>query len=127
MKVQKKAPRGGRGQALVEFALIIPLLVLILMGAFDLGRGIYAYNVVASAAREGARYGILDPNNTAAIQSTAKANTAALDQSQITVSKQCSPCTAGNPITVTVRYTFQPVTAFFATFTVTGKSTMTIE
>lgn len=127
MKVPKKAQL-KQGQALVEFALVIPVLILILMGVFDLGRGIYAYNVVASAAREGARYGILDPNNTAIIQSTAKANTAALDQSQITVNSQCSPnCNAGSSVSVTVTYTFRPVTAFFATFTVTGKSTMTIE
>ena len=45
----------SRGQALVEFALIFPLIVLILFGVMDLGRAIYAYNTIGNAARVGAR------------------------------------------------------------------------
>jgi len=120
--------RRNSGQALVEFALVITILFFILMGVFDLGRGIYAYNVTASAAREGARYGILDPTNNSAIQTQTLANTPALDQSQITVTIQCTPsCSTSNSISVTVTYRFVPVTLFFAAFNVTGKSTMTIE
>jgi Flp pilus assembly protein TadG len=47
--------RGAPGQGLVEFALVFPLIILLLMGIFDLGRAIYAYNTVANAARQGAR------------------------------------------------------------------------
>jgi Flp pilus assembly protein TadG len=47
--------RDGRGQGLVEFALVFPLIVLILFGIFDLGRAVYAYNTLANAARQGAR------------------------------------------------------------------------
>ncbi len=116
------------GQGLVEFALIIPLLALILMGVFDLGRGIYAYNVVASAAREGARYGITNPTNTTGIQSQALANTVALDPSQLNVTSACSPdCNPSSSMKVTVTYTFQPVTLFFSNISMTGMSTMTIE
>ncbi len=43
------------GQALVEFALVFPVLVLMLLGIFDFGRGVYAYNTIANAARVGAR------------------------------------------------------------------------
>jgi Flp pilus assembly protein TadG len=43
------------GQALVEFALVFPVLIVLLLGLFDLGRGVYAYNTVANAARDGAR------------------------------------------------------------------------
>jgi Flp pilus assembly protein TadG len=51
------APRPPRrkGQALVEFALLLPIFVLILFGVFDLGRAVFAYNTVANAARQGAR------------------------------------------------------------------------
>ncbi len=121
--------KGGRedrnGQALVEFALVIPLLLLLVMGVFDLGRGIYAYNVVASAAREGARYGITEPNQEKVRDQAIR--TAVLDLDRNRISMQCSPCEPPNSLTVTVSYTFQPVTLFFAPFTVTGKSTMTIE
>jgi Flp pilus assembly protein TadG len=47
--------RRHRGQALVEFALLFPILVLILLGIFDLGRAVFAYNTIGGAAREGAR------------------------------------------------------------------------
>jgi hypothetical protein len=49
-----------RGQALVEFALILPILVLLLVGIFDFGRAIYAYSTVNNAARQGARLAIVD-------------------------------------------------------------------
>jgi Flp pilus assembly protein TadG len=46
----------SKGQALVEFAVVIPIFLLILFGALDLGRVIWANDIVANAAREGARY-----------------------------------------------------------------------
>jgi Flp pilus assembly protein TadG len=49
-----------RGQALVEFALIVPVFILLVMGIFDLGRAVYGYNTVNNAAREGARLAIVD-------------------------------------------------------------------
>jgi Flp pilus assembly protein TadG len=50
----------ARGQTLVEFALVIPILIVMLMGIFDLGRAIFAYNAITNAAREGARLGIVN-------------------------------------------------------------------
>jgi hypothetical protein len=50
----KRSRRRG-GQAIVEFALVLPLLFIFLMGIIDLGRGIYLYNGVSQAAREIAR------------------------------------------------------------------------
>lgn len=49
-----------RGQALVEFALILPLFVLLLVGILDLGRAVYAYNTLNNAARQGARLAVVD-------------------------------------------------------------------
>jgi Flp pilus assembly protein TadG len=46
----------GRGQALVEMALITPLLVFILLGIVDIGRAYYQYTVMTDAVREGARF-----------------------------------------------------------------------
>jgi Flp pilus assembly protein TadG len=133
-QVKAQTKRGYRqsGQALVEFALVIPFLILVFMGIMDLGRGIYAYNVVASSAREGARYGITHPNDVGGIQNAALRNTAGLDPSafQPPPTRNCSPnsdCSIFNNITVNVTYNFQPVTAFFTTITVKGVSTMMIE
>lgn len=43
------------GQGLVEFALVIPMIILLIVGALDLGRAVFAYNTIANAARDGAR------------------------------------------------------------------------
>ncbi|MBK5288949.1 MAG: pilus assembly protein [Acidimicrobiia bacterium] len=54
----------GRGQALVEFSLALIPFLLILMGIFDLGRGVYMNNGVNQAAREIARTTAVHPCNT---------------------------------------------------------------
>jgi Flp pilus assembly protein TadG len=50
------------GQSLVEFALIIPLIMLLVMGIFDLGRLFYIKITLESASREGAYYLSYNPN-----------------------------------------------------------------
>ena len=45
-----------RAQALVEFALLLPILLVLILGAMDLGRVFYVKTVLTNAAREGANY-----------------------------------------------------------------------
>ena len=59
--------RRSRGQALVEFALVIPLVILLFMGVFDFGRAVFAYNSLSNAAREGARVAIVDQTVTGGV------------------------------------------------------------
>ncbi|MFC1975648.1 TadE/TadG family type IV pilus assembly protein [Chloroflexota bacterium] len=47
-----------KGQSLVEFALILPLLLMLLLGIIEGGRIIWAYITVQNAAREAARYAV---------------------------------------------------------------------
>ena len=49
-----------KGQSMVEFALILPVFILLMVGVFDFGRAIYAYNTINNAARQGARLAIVD-------------------------------------------------------------------
>ena len=51
----EQSSRGDRGQALVEFSIALIHFLIALMGVLDLGRGIFAMNGTASAAREIAR------------------------------------------------------------------------
>jgi Flp pilus assembly protein TadG len=51
--------RGDRGQALVEFALIMPVLLLLILGLIDVARAVAQENTLAFAAREGTRYAIV--------------------------------------------------------------------
>jgi TadE-like protein len=47
--------KGQRSQALIEFALISPVLLLLLFGIIDLGRAVFYYDTINHAVREGAR------------------------------------------------------------------------
>lgn len=48
------------GQSLVEFALLLPVLLVILLGLLDFGRAVFAYNSVSEAARNGSRVAIVN-------------------------------------------------------------------
>lgn len=50
------------GQSLIEFALILPLLLLLVMGLFDIGRAIFYYASLNTAVREGTRIAIVQPD-----------------------------------------------------------------
>lgn len=51
---------GARGQGLVEFALVLPIALLIILALFDLGRAVFVYNGLTNAAREGARLAVVN-------------------------------------------------------------------
>ncbi len=55
----RSARDASRGQALVEFALVIPMFLAMLFGIVDLGRVVWANNSLANAAREAARFAIV--------------------------------------------------------------------
>jgi Flp pilus assembly protein TadG len=52
----------SRGQALVEFAIVLPVITLVVLGLFDLGRAVFTYNTLAQAARQANRQAIVDQN-----------------------------------------------------------------
>jgi uncharacterized protein (UPF0333 family) len=68
--------RRSRGQSLVEFALVLPLFLLLVMAIMDLGLAVFSYNSITNAAREGARLAIVN-------QDTAKITTRATQQSAV--------------------------------------------
>lgn len=112
----KPAPiEGHSGQSLVEFAFTLPLLLVILLGAVDLGRVYFAYMTVVNASREGARYAATNSTNatdTAGI--TTRANNEASGIITLgSVTPSCpSGCASGAPVRVTVTATFQLMTTY---------------
>lgn len=50
----------ARGQSLLEFALALPIIVLIMFGILDLGRAVFAFNTLAESARQANRLAIVD-------------------------------------------------------------------
>ena len=51
--------RAESGQSLVEFALMLPIILLVITGVFDVARAVWQENTLAYAAREGTRYAIV--------------------------------------------------------------------
>ena len=64
MTTASKSASDRRGQALVEFALVLPILLLFIFGIIDAGRLIYTYNTVANSARDSARVAIVNQSTT---------------------------------------------------------------
>ncbi len=54
---RNKPNRRDLGQGMVEFAIVFPLLLMLLFGIFEFGRIMFAYSIAISASREAARYG----------------------------------------------------------------------
>ena len=57
MKTKKFTARKSRAQALVEFAIVLPLLLLLLYGLLEAGRLLFLYANVVTASRQAVRYG----------------------------------------------------------------------
>lgn len=55
--------RKEKGQGMVEFALVLPILLVIIFGLMEMGRLLLAYSSVTTATRQGARYGSTTGDN----------------------------------------------------------------
>jgi len=106
-----------RGAALVEMALVLPLLLLLMFGIFSAARAWQVHNVLAHAAREAARYGaVLETFDEGAVQSVAQAEieAASIDWAKVTPvctkvgTDPCGTGTVGSPpteqVVVQLRY-----------------------
>jgi Flp pilus assembly protein TadG len=123
-------PREG-GQAMVEFALVLPVLCLILFSIIQFGMAFWHYQQVSAAASEGARRGAISrtySDRTSRVTQTVKDASPQLDSSKLNTTIS-STWAAGAPITVTVTYpetiTVMGVTLFNGNLT--GKRTMRVE
>jgi Flp pilus assembly protein TadG len=81
---------------MLEFALALPILFLLLIGLLDLGRFGLQKSAMLQGAREGAQYGIVAPNDTANIQTTAQ-NATGLTGVTATASTFCE-CVSGTTV-----------------------------
>lgn len=108
-----------RGQALVEFALVLPIFVLMIFGLVDLGRAVFINNSLAEAARDGARYGSVqarafDDASRDAVADWVEDRLSGIPNPNITVA--CTPaspafgCTVNDVLVVTVQADIDMIT-----------------
>jgi Flp pilus assembly protein TadG len=127
----RQPPDASRGQAMVEFALVLPALMVLMLGIFEFGRAVYTSNALTNAAREGARYGIINPTDTSGIQAHAIETAVGLSLAPASVTVTCpdgNQCTPGNRIRVLVNYDFEIATPVAGPhLALSGSATMTIQ
>ena len=75
--------RHARAQAVVEFAIILPIFMLLLLMAVDFGRLFFTYVQVSNAAREAASYGATQPTDTDGMQARAVQEKNAQSQGEV--------------------------------------------
>jgi Flp pilus assembly protein TadG len=70
--IQYRRPRSKKaeqGSYLIESGLCFVTFFVILLGILDVGRGIYSYNFISAAAKEGTRYAMVHGNSSGSIAS----------------------------------------------------------
>jgi Flp pilus assembly protein TadG len=117
------------GQAMVEYALVLPVFFMLTIGVVDFGRAILAYNTVSFLARDGARYGLVPTHGSSAILAYVSSRCAAMLSNTCDTPPVPSPLPANaagisvtrgscgstsSPVVVTVTYAFQPASLMIA-------------
>jgi Flp pilus assembly protein TadG len=92
------------GAAMVEFAILLPILLLLLMGMVEFSRAYNAQITLTQASREGARVLAITKDSGQAVAATEDVAGTTLDIAQLTVST--SACNSGDPTSVTATYPF---------------------
>ncbi|SNR66933.1 TadE/TadG family type IV pilus assembly protein [Blastococcus mobilis] len=112
--------RTERGATAVEFALIVPLLIVLVIGIAEFGRAFQVQGTLSAAAREGVRLMALQ-NDPAAARAAVRNAAASLDpgitDGQITISPASCPVLNGGSTSVrlTIDYPMPYLTGFFGT------------
>ncbi len=128
--MSSKPSRRERGAVAVEFALVAPLFLTVLLGIVEYGNFFRVQISVTQAAREAARaMAVADPTASAATQqASAQAAAAAasptINSSAFQYTFSSPACSSGQTMTVTIKYSLSSLTGTMGPWTVTGISAM---
>jgi Flp pilus assembly protein TadG len=100
--------RKERGQAMVEMAFVLPIFLLVVMATVDFGFAFQRYITITNAAREGARFGIVEGTTATQIEeATRERLTGSLTEANVTVPTLGG---SGGDVTVQVEYEYEFIT-----------------
>jgi Flp pilus assembly protein TadG len=120
----------SRGQAMVEFTLILPCLLLLIFGIYQFGQTYADYIQVTNAARDGGRKALVSRSDSNGVSDTitaAKNATWWLDKSAMSVTvSPAQPWAEGQNVTVTVTYPYSINLLGFVVASGTLKSATTV-
>jgi Flp pilus assembly protein TadG len=99
-----------KGQGLVEFALVVPLLLLLVIGIAEFGRAWMTRNIMTGAAREAVRmYAVKDDTAAARVRAEQILSSAGLDSARATITDNVF----GAAVSYTIDYRFPVVIVGF--------------
>lgn len=103
-----------RGAAAVEFAVVAPVMFMVIMGMFELGRAMSIQQVLTNAAREGARESTLMGATVASVTDVVEGYTSAVAITDVTTNVTPDPATvtSGELVTTTVSVTYNPLSGY---------------
>jgi Flp pilus assembly protein TadG len=122
--------RNERGATAVEFAFIVPLLIVLVLGIAEFGRAFQVQGTLSAAAREGVRLMALQNDPAAAKAAVRNASTSlnpAITDAQIVITPtSCPTLNAGSAtVELTIKYPMPYMTGFFGSgVTMTGTGVM---
>lgn len=111
-KLCRSYRKNRRGAAVVEFAIIAPIFILLLFGIIEFGRMVMVQQLLTNASREGARKAILDGATTAEVTMIVQdyLNNSSIQNASVTVAPDPpSDAAFGDPVTVSVSVPFSQV------------------
>ena len=108
MLLKAKFGKRQEGQSVVEFALVLPIFILLLMGMIEFGRIWMTMNVLSSASREGARIAAVTGPDASRVTNTVQNALSAANLPSGIVS--INGPNANSEVTVTVRITYTSIT-----------------
>ena len=109
LRRRSRSGMGQRGQAMVEFALVLPLLLIVLFMAVDFGVGLTRWISITNAAREGARCGAVGADTPDITQRVVDASNGTLVTGDVSVSYPGGQ-TVGDSVVVDVNYEYGLIT-----------------
>ncbi|MFF1251026.1 TadE/TadG family type IV pilus assembly protein [Pseudarthrobacter sp. NPDC058329] len=114
-----------RGAAAVEFAILLPLLLMLVLGTIEFGRAYNAQITLTNAARDGVRVMAIanDPVSAKVAAKNAAASVGTtIPTSDVTLST--NTCSTGAQVTLTIKYSLSTITGIAGPFSMTGKGVM---
>ncbi|MFS0775391.1 TadE family protein [Neobacillus sp. 3P2-tot-E-2] len=120
--------KSERGQSLVEFALIVPVLIFLLIGIIDFGRVLHAYLTIDHAGREAARTASIGKDE-ATIKSKAvsQGSSIGLTTGQVIVTTGSSGTEATITITYPITFLTPIIGSVVGPLTLTDTTVMRVE
>lgn len=117
--------RQNKGLAAVEFLITLPILTMLLVGIAEVGNAFITYNTINKMVQHAARYSVVDVYGTSGSSDVANydivrnmvvyGNTAGTGDAAVTglTTNDINISEAGNFVTVTANYTYQPIMGAF--------------